>query len=308
MIPRGLQVQVMKFRTKFLIIAVAVFFVTLHTEYAFSQQPSACQPNTICVHSGDILKYSATLGRVNSSDTFSFGDMLDSNHIRVIEQSQANGSEIKNYTMILSLKTGYAQSEQDSSVINPFFTVLASPITYNTTDTSLIQAVVDFNGFKRIALVALHSTQNSTSKIEYDIQTGILLERHTSDIIIVGDRPRVIDFTDKLIDTNIINSDSSGIQVALTNTVISIPSWVKNNAKYWHDGAIDDPTFAQGIQYMIKQGIITIPPTQSGQANSGVTIPAWVKNNAGYWATGDIDDATFVKGVQYLITAGIIQP
>ena len=90
-------------------------------------------------------------------------------------------------------------------------------------------------------------------------------------------------------------------------STIQIPSWVKNNAKYWHDGAIDDSTFAQGIQYMIKQGIITIPPTQSGQAKPGVAIPAWVKNNAGYWATGDIDDATFVKGIQYLITSGIIQ-
>jgi hypothetical protein len=86
-----------------------------------------------------------------------------------------------------------------------------------------------------------------------------------------------------------------------------IPKWVKNNAKYWHDNSIDDATFAQGIQYMIKQGIITIPPTQSGQASPGVTIPAWVKNNAGYWATGDIDDSTFVKGIQFLITSGIIQ-
>lgn len=91
------------------------------------------------------------------------------------------------------------------------------------------------------------------------------------------------------------------------NNVIQIPSWVKNNAKYWHDNSIDDATFAQGIQYMIKQGIITIPPTQSGQASPGVTIPAWVKNNAGYWATGDIDDGTFVKGIQFLITSGIIQ-
>ncbi|TRZ78969.1 MAG: hypothetical protein D4R90_05005 [Nitrosopumilales archaeon] len=90
-------------------------------------------------------------------------------------------------------------------------------------------------------------------------------------------------------------------------STIQIPKWVKNNAKYWHDGAIDDSTFAQGIQYMIKHGIITIPPTQSGQAKPGVTIPAWVKNNAGYWSTGDIDDATFVKGIQYLITIGIIQ-
>ena len=92
-----------------------------------------------------------------------------------------------------------------------------------------------------------------------------------------------------------------------TGGAIQIPKWVKNNAKYWHEGTIDDPAFVQGIQYMIKQGIITIPPTKSGQANPGVTIPAWVKNNAGFWATGDIDDATFVKGIQYLITAGIIQ-
>ena len=92
-----------------------------------------------------------------------------------------------------------------------------------------------------------------------------------------------------------------------TTNAIQIPSWVKNNAKYWNENSIDDATFAQGIQYMIKQGIITIPPTQSGQASPGVTIPTWVKNNAGYWATGDIDDNTFVKGIQYLITSGIIQ-
>lgn len=297
----------MKFRTEFLFIAIAVLFIIPYTEHAFSQQPSACQPNTICVHPGDFLKYSATLGRVNSFDTFTFGDMSDSNHIHIIEQTQINSSEIKNYTMILSLKTGYTQSEQDSSVVNPFFTVLASPITYDITDTSLIQAIVDYNGFKRTALVALQSTQNSTSKTEYDMETGILLERHTSDIITIGDRPRMVSFTDQLVDTNMINADSSGIQAALTNNTISIPSWVKNNAKYWHDGAIDDPTFAQGIQYMIKQGIITIPPTQSGQATPGVTIPTWVKNNAGYWSTGDIDDATFVKGIQFLITSGIIQ-
>lgn len=91
------------------------------------------------------------------------------------------------------------------------------------------------------------------------------------------------------------------------SSTIQIPKWVKNNAKYWHENSIDDATFAQGIQYMIKQGIITIPPTQSGKATPGVTIPSWVKNNAGYWATGDIDDATFVKGIQFLITSGIIQ-
>src|SRR5574337_499263 len=91
-------------------------------------------------------------------------------------------------------------------------------------------------------------------------------------------------------------TQSSGQLTNETTNTIQIPNWVKNNAKYWNENSIDDATFAQGIQYMIKQGIITIPPTQSGKASPGVTIPTWVKNNAGYWATGDIDDNTFEIG------------
>ena len=87
---------------------------------------------------------------------------------------------------------------------------------------------------------------------------------------------------------------------------IKIPTWVRNNAKYWSAGSIDDGTFAQGIQYMIKQKIIIIPPTSSGQPSSTITIPQWVKTNAGYWSKGQIDDPTFVMGIQYLIQHGII--
>ncbi|MDE1766636.1 MAG: hypothetical protein KGI27_10260 [Thaumarchaeota archaeon] len=91
-----------------------------------------------------------------------------------------------------------------------------------------------------------------------------------------------------------------------TNTPIVIPSWVKNNAKWWSQNTIDDSTFASGIQYMIKQGIIQIPASQQGQASPGVQIPQWVKSNAGWWSNGQIDDQTFVAGIQYLIKIGII--
>ena len=37
-----------------------------------------------------------------------------------------------------------------------------------------------------------------------------------------------------------------------------IPSWIKNNAGWWADGAIDDSSFVQGIQYLIKEGIMRI--------------------------------------------------
>ena len=37
-----------------------------------------------------------------------------------------------------------------------------------------------------------------------------------------------------------------------------IPSWVKINAGWWADDQIDDASFVQGIEYLIKVGIIQV--------------------------------------------------
>jgi len=87
---------------------------------------------------------------------------------------------------------------------------------------------------------------------------------------------------------------------------VSIPEWVKNNAKWWSEGGIDDNTFATGIEFMIKQGIISVPSTEGGAQNEDATIPDWVRNNAAWWADGQIDDDTFASGLQFLIKEGII--
>jgi hypothetical protein len=87
-----------------------------------------------------------------------------------------------------------------------------------------------------------------------------------------------------------------------------IPSWIKNNARWWSQGQLPDDQFIQGLQYMIQHGIMQIP-TQSGGSNttSGTpAIPAWIKTNAGWWASGQISDGDFVKGIQWLISNGII--
>ncbi|MCV0431276.1 peptidase [Nitrosopumilus sp.] len=85
-----------------------------------------------------------------------------------------------------------------------------------------------------------------------------------------------------------------------------IPSWIKNNAGWWADGAIDDDSFVQGIQFLIKEGIMKIPPTSQGAAGGSNEIPSWIKNNAGWWADGAIDDDSFVGGIQFLIEEGIM--
>lgn len=84
-----------------------------------------------------------------------------------------------------------------------------------------------------------------------------------------------------------------------------IPLWVKNNAKWWSKGQIGDSDFVKGIQYLIEQQIIQLPPT-SASSNTQSQIPAWIKNNAGWWANGTIRDEDFVKGIQYLIQVNII--
>ena len=87
---------------------------------------------------------------------------------------------------------------------------------------------------------------------------------------------------------------------------VTIPDWVRNNAKWWSEGEIDDRTFANGIEFMIKKGIIIVPATSSGAAKDDITIPDWVRNNAAWWADEQIDDNTFANGLQFLIKEGII--
>ena len=86
----------------------------------------------------------------------------------------------------------------------------------------------------------------------------------------------------------------------------SIPGWIKNNAGWWADGQIDDSSFVSGIQWLISNGVMTIPTTEQGTGSDNV-IPSWIKNNAGWWADGQIDDSSFVSGLQWLISNGIMK-
>ncbi|MGV7226960.1 MAG: peptidase, partial [Nitrosopumilus sp.] len=87
---------------------------------------------------------------------------------------------------------------------------------------------------------------------------------------------------------------------------ISIPEWIRNNALWWSEEQIDDNTFIQGIEYLIKNNILVIPQTQQGVSESQ-EIPSWIRNNAAWWADGQINDETFVQGLEYLIKNGILR-
>ena len=86
----------------------------------------------------------------------------------------------------------------------------------------------------------------------------------------------------------------------------TVPYWIKNNAGWWADGQINDSSFVSGIQWLISNNVMTIPPTEQGTGSDDV-IPGWIKNNAGWWADGQIDDGSFVSGLQWLISNGIMK-
>ena len=100
--------------------------------------------------------------------------------------------------------------------------------------------------------------------------------------------------------------ETASLTINIGQAQTSIPDWIKNNAGWWADGQIDDSSFVSGLQWLISNNVMTIPPTEQGTGSDDV-IPDWIKNNAGWWADGQIDDSSFVSGLQWLISNGIMK-
>ena len=55
-----------------------------------------------------------------------------------------------------------------------------------------------------------------------------------------------------------------------------IPTWIKSNAEWWASGAIDDGSFVQGIQFLIKEGIMTIEQEpKKSKTSTGKEPDSW---------------------------------
>ena len=87
---------------------------------------------------------------------------------------------------------------------------------------------------------------------------------------------------------------------------VLIPIWIKEISKYWYNGAISDLEFADGIEFLIKEGIIIVPQTESQSTANEVKIPNWVKKSTGWWIDGIVSDREYAAALEYLIKAGII--
>ena len=69
------------------------------------------------------------------------------------------------------------------------------------------------------------------------------------------------------LDVIVISQDSSLEKSMVDLEKEKVPTWIKNNAKWWSEGNIDDDTFVGGIQHLMKEKIVNIPdlPEQASE-------------------------------------------
>jgi len=87
----------------------------------------------------------------------------------------------------------------------------------------------------------------------------------------------------------------------------AIPSWIKQNAKWWSGGTITDRDFVIGIQYLVQKDIIKVSQARESTGIFTQEIPSWVRNNAKWWSEDKITEADFISGIEHLVKIGIIK-
>jgi len=125
----------------------------------------------------------------------------------------------------------------------------------------------------------------------------------------IGNYDVLFIYKDEIIQKNsieVVKAEFSNLDTK-SITKSQIPEWIKNNVRWWAEGQIDDGTFIQGIQFLIKEGVMTIPSTEQKTVGASNEIPSWIRNNAKWWVEDLISEDDFVQGIQFLVKNGIIQ-
>ena len=108
-----------------------------------------------------------------------------------------------------------------------------------------------------------------------------------------------------LLETLEINVQFGGSNLPPTPEPAAVPEWIKNSASFWVQGHTSDEEFISAIQYLVNQGVIILPPTESG-SSTDEGIPDWIKQTVGFWVDGHTSDDEFVSAIQYLVKQGTI--
>jgi len=215
----------------------------------------------------------------------------------------------KNYDYELYLPNKIELSKNSNSIVSGH--VIA---TSNITNVSEIEVFLILRIELSVDVVDVVGTNHdfiiSSANVNDDLTFDFIVKiKDLSSIANVGAlelmTPKIFAAVNNIERSYLHDSEKRPIIFFSDSNSFKIPSWIKNNAGWWADGTIDDNSFVQGIEFLVKEGIIVVDSTSQGNEESK-EIPSWIKNNAGWWADGTIDDSTFITGIEFLVKEGLI--
>jgi hypothetical protein len=218
--------------------------------------------------------------------------------------------------MLFSLFFGFSFAHAESQIIEEYpvdYEIDGGKVLSIELDSDFIELIIDIDttddGILEISIPRelLDAKFDNVDDVFFVLVDGFLTEYLE---LTNGDDSRTIlvPFFSGDSQIEIIGTDALdiGLDEIISRPELQIPSWVKSNAGWWAAGQISDSDFVLGIQFLITEGVMSIPPTESGTSSSQ-EIPNWIRNNAEWWSNDQITDSDFVSGIQYLISNGIMK-
>ncbi len=275
---------------------------------------TAGDTSTACGYKGTVLHLSTYTGRARTSGGGAGGAGGGEGVVSTLELIRQRSCDPDGFGSGISLKLYKVSYDVDvanklwveaGSTCGPMVLQLVSDGKISAGSISADQPRLDEKIVKLEA--PLHPDQKSFSIVLKDKRDSIIRNFYISEPIYEKDYIKIEQWSSQINYTSTLDSPN----INATNTSDSdttIPSWVRNNAKWWSNGSIGDNDFVQGIQFLVENDIIHV--SQTNDDTSSVVsqqIPAWIKNNARWWADGIISDNEFIQSIQWLISNGIMK-
>lgn len=254
----------------------------------------ACQTNQICLLPGDYVTYLVSRSDLSQAVRFDFVSPTDNKNITVKTTVTKNGtSASENDVLDLSNSIFLRPGGTTANFMYAF------PIPLHL-DNAYHQDHTKIENYDRIIMSAQNTNKTNSILVQIDKDTGILIQlaisqvTDTNGIVSVNQESYKLTGTNKITQSNYVLSDmTSGMslskqnvqswiggsfsnaqfmQYLITNDLVqfssvtqgssvSIPSWVRTDAKFWSDGSISDKEFSAAIQYLVSSGVIHLQET-----------------------------------------------
>ena len=156
---------------------------------------------------------------------------------------------------------GYGGPPEQSNANNYTVEIISDDILYALGESVMFSGSVNKYDEERNLRISIFSTGNNlvltqTTTVEVDgtFSHNVMLDKKFSDgTFKVKAQYGNSKTTITIISFEVISSDATSIS---QNN--KIPDWIKNNAGWWADGQIDDNSFVEGIQFLIKEGFMKL--------------------------------------------------